>query len=61
MDGIRHDGPRDQETLVAALELVAAEAARASPSADAAGPVGVLARALDLPDPILNSIPDPAT
>ena len=26
IDGIRYDGPRDEETLVAALELVAAEA-----------------------------------
>jgi len=28
IDGIRYDGPRDEETLVAALELVAAEAAK---------------------------------
>jgi protein-disulfide isomerase len=28
IDGIRYDGPRDEETLVAALELVAREAAR---------------------------------
>ena len=26
IDGIRYDGPRDEETLVAALELVASEA-----------------------------------
>jgi protein-disulfide isomerase len=26
IDGIRYDGPRDEETLVAALELVADEA-----------------------------------
>ena len=31
IDGIRYDGPRDEETLVAALELVSAEAAKASP------------------------------
>jgi protein-disulfide isomerase len=30
IDGIRYDGPRDEETLVAALELVAAEAANLS-------------------------------
>jgi protein-disulfide isomerase len=30
IDGIRYDGPRDEETLVAALELVSAEAAKAS-------------------------------
>jgi protein-disulfide isomerase len=31
IDGIRYDGPRDEETLVAALDLVAAEAAKVSP------------------------------
>ena len=30
IDGIRYDGPRDEETLVAALELVGAEAAKPS-------------------------------
>jgi hypothetical protein len=28
IDGIRHDGPRDEDTLVAALTIVAEEAER---------------------------------
>ena len=45
IDGIRYDGPRDEKTLVAALELVASEAA---PKSEAASILGAIS---DRPNP----------